>query len=125
MSGNSKALFLMDTNIVLYFLGGRLANPLPEGQYFSSVITEIELLSYPNLGSDEEAKIREFLTQVVVVGLSEDIKELTISFRKKYRLKLPDAIITATANSLKATLLTNDAGLMNLVEVNVQSMEVV
>jgi hypothetical protein len=26
MSGDSEALFLLDTNIVLYFLGGRLAS---------------------------------------------------------------------------------------------------
>lgn len=44
-----QPLILLDTNIVLYFLGGKLANPLPSGQYFVSVITEIELLSYPSL----------------------------------------------------------------------------
>ncbi len=45
----TQPLFLLDTNIVLYFLGGPLVNPLPSGQYFISVITEIELLSYPSL----------------------------------------------------------------------------
>jgi len=49
--------FILDTNIVLYFLGARLANPLPSGQYFISVITEIELLSYPSLSPDEEIQI--------------------------------------------------------------------
>lgn len=45
----TQPLILIDTNVVLYFLGGRLVNPLPSGQYFISVITEIELLSYPSI----------------------------------------------------------------------------
>lgn len=48
----NKRLVVLDTNIVLYLLGGRLANPLPKAQYFISVITEMELLSYPNLTLD-------------------------------------------------------------------------
>lgn len=40
---------VLDTNAVLYLLGGRLAEPLPEGRYFASVMTEMELLSYPLL----------------------------------------------------------------------------
>jgi hypothetical protein len=36
---------VLDTNAILYFLGGKLAQPLPTGQYFISVISEMELLS--------------------------------------------------------------------------------
>ena len=50
----NQPLILLDTNIILYFLGGRLVDPLPTGEYFLSVITEIELLSYPSIGVDEE-----------------------------------------------------------------------
>lgn len=60
MNGVKQDLILLDTNIVLYFLGGRLIYPLPPAKYFISVITEIELLSYPNLTSDEEARIIDF-----------------------------------------------------------------
>jgi predicted nucleic acid-binding protein len=65
----TQPLILLDTNVVLYFLGGRLTNPLPSGQYFVSVITEIELLSYPSLTSDEEIQIRDLLTKITVVGI--------------------------------------------------------
>lgn len=50
----TQLLILLDTNVVLYLLGGRLSNPLPSAQYFVSIITEIELLSYPSLSLDEE-----------------------------------------------------------------------
>lgn len=31
---------VLDTNAVLYFLGGRLTEPLPDGDFYISVITE-------------------------------------------------------------------------------------
>lgn len=117
-------LILLDTNIVLYFLGGRLADPLPPGQYFVSVITEIELLSYPSLNPDEEVKIRDFLADITVVAVEGNIKELAITFRKNHKLRLPDAIIAATAKSLNATLLTNDIRLANLTEIRTQSVKI-
>jgi hypothetical protein len=51
---------LLDTNAALYFLGGRLSEPLPAAQYFASVITEIELLSYPTLDASGEARFGNF-----------------------------------------------------------------
>jgi predicted nucleic acid-binding protein len=121
----TQNLILLDTNVVLYFLGGRLTNPLPSGQYFVSVITEIELLSYPSLSSDEEVRIRDFLAKIIVVELESSIKDLAITFRKQYRLRLPDAIIAATAQVLKATLFTNDVRLANLSEIKTQSVQIV
>ncbi len=115
---------LLDTNIVLYFLGGRLADQLPSGQYFVSFIIEIELLSYPSLNPDEEVKIRDFLADITVVEVEGNIKELAITFRKNYKLRLPDAIIAATAKSLDATLLTNDVKLTDLTEICTQSVKI-
>lgn len=121
----TQNLILLDTNVVLYFLGGHLTNSLPSGQYFVSVITEIELLSYPSLSSDEEVQIRDFLAKIIVVELESSIKDLAITFRKQYRLRLPDAIIAATAQVLNATLFTNDVRLVNLTEINTQSVQIV
>ncbi|WP_446397800.1 type II toxin-antitoxin system VapC family toxin [Coleofasciculus sp. E1-EBD-02] len=120
----TQNLIVLDTNVVLYFLGGRLTNPLPSGQYFVSVITEIELLSYPSLSSDEEVQIRDFLAKLTVVELESSIKDLAITFRKQYKLRLPDAIIAATAQVLNATLFTNDVRLTNLTEINTQSVQI-
>ncbi len=41
---------VLDTNAILYLLGGKLAGTLPVGEYFISLISEMELLSYPLLG---------------------------------------------------------------------------
>jgi len=114
--------YVLDTNILLYWLGDRIENALPQGTYLVSVISEIELLSYADLDSIAEQQIRDFLSKLVIVGLQEDVKEYTIALRKKYRLKLPDAAIAATAVAMGATLLTNDIAFLKLTEISVESL---
>ena len=104
--------WLLDTNAVLYFLDGRLAAPLPAGEYFLSVISEMELLSFPALDDVGEANIRSFLANVSVVGLTRQIKEAAILMRRQTGLRLPDAIVAATAVVLNLELLTNDHKLL-------------
>lgn len=115
---------VLDTNIVLYLLGGRLANPLPIGEFFISVITEMEILSYPALAQAEETRVRLFLTQLTVIGLDENIKNDAIALRKKYRLKLPDAIVSATALATGMTLLSNDVQLARVTEIQVNRVDI-
>jgi predicted nucleic acid-binding protein len=122
--GVMAARYVLDTNISLYLLGGRLLNPLPTGEFFLSVITEMEMLSYPTISKSEELKIRQFLSQVRVLGVGEDVKNVAITLRKKYRLKLPDAIICATAWSANAVLLSNDTQLSRVTEISVDAVQV-
>jgi predicted nucleic acid-binding protein len=116
--------YVLDTNVVLYLLGGRLLNPLPVGEFYLSVITEMEMLSYPTISEAEVLKIRQFLSQVKVMDIGEDVKNATIALRKKYRLKLPDAIICATALSVNAVLLSNDTQLSRVMEISVDAVQI-
>ncbi|MGH9345323.1 MAG: type II toxin-antitoxin system VapC family toxin [Terriglobia bacterium] len=102
---------VLDTNAILYLLGGRLTRPLPPRFYFASVITEMELLSYPSLDTTAERQIRGFLSEITVVGLTDSVKTTAIIIRRQDGLKLPDAIVVGTAVVLDADLLTNDAHL--------------
>jgi predicted nucleic acid-binding protein len=104
---------VLDTNIVIYKLSGHLTQPLPAGPYAVSVITEMELLSYPDLNVNEEREIRRFLSGVVVVALTPHIQTVAIQLRRLYRLRLPDAIVAATSISLGVDLLTSDRRLAN------------
>ncbi len=100
--------YLLDTNAVIYLVNGRLALPLPEGQYSISVITEIELLSFQNLPEEEERRIRELLQVLDRIPLSDAVRHQAILLRRNNRLKLPDAIIAASALTQQAILLSND-----------------
>lgn len=120
----NKSPILFDTNIALYYLGGRLIDPLPAGIYYISIISEMELLSYPHLNENEEKQIQSFLSQLLIINIDRSVKKAAIVLRKQYTLKLPDAIIAATAQSLQATLLTNDRQLLNIESLITQSMSI-
>jgi predicted nucleic acid-binding protein len=109
---------VLDTNIVLYYLRGELAEPLTRGSYCVSVITELELLSYPDITPEYEEAIRKFLQRVEIVELTPEIQLATIVLRRALRIRLPDAIIAATAQVLDFELLTNDQKLLrsNLIQ---------
>lgn len=100
--------FLLDTNTVIYLINDRLAMAIPAGGYGFSVITEIELLSFPNLQVDEEQRIRAFLAVADRVAISDPIRDQAIALRRLHRLKIPDAIIAATAMVGNAVLFSND-----------------
>ena len=79
-------------------------------------------MSYSAITDEEASRVRDFLTKVTVVNLSENVKNEAIALRKKYRLKLPDAIVCATALTIDAVLLSNDAQLRRVAEINVNAV---
>lgn len=107
MNGNS---FFIDTNIALYLLAGSttLATLLDGNEVHLSFVSELELLGYRNIKKKEHDTIKSFLNDCRITDINEDIKILTIALRKKYQLKLPDAIIASTAIYLDLPLLTAD-----------------
>lgn len=115
--------YLLDTNAVLYLLRGELAKPLPPGVYYLSVISELELLSYGGITDTEHEAIQEFLDCVSVVELSSEVRRLAIQLRRRHGLKLPDAIIAATALAKNVPLLTNDKKLVGIESIETVSLE--
>lgn len=107
---------LWDTNSIIFFLQDLLPSPskafllkelnLRKPQI--SIITEIELLSWPKISRVEIGNISEFLSNFESIGLTEEIKIVTIQFRKSTGLKIPDAVIAATAITQAVPLLTNN-----------------
>ncbi len=103
---------VLDTNVSIYHLKDLLGPPFGIGIFAVSIITQIELLSLPGLTPTDEAAIRRMLAQdVEVIPLTEPIVPRTIALRRAHRLKLPDAVIAATALELGYELMTNDAAL--------------
>lgn len=106
---------IIDTNILIYHLAGILtdqaeavlADALESGSYIS-IITRIELLGWRK-HSPESLKAAEALLQSVSeIPLHEEIIRLCINFRQNYPIKLPDAIIAATARHIKVPLMTRN-----------------
>ncbi len=62
-----------------------------------SIITKIELASYPNITEEELLKIEEFLKEFIIIPVDENIASICSYLRRKYKTKLGDSIIAATA----------------------------
>jgi len=111
--------YLLDTNIIIDYLQGletqvRFVDSLQYAARLVSLITRMELLSYPGLTGEAEQKIEQFLSDVVVVDLNPQVERETIVLKRVNRLKLPDAIVVATASVEKAFLVTRDRQLLEL-----------
>jgi predicted nucleic acid-binding protein len=93
--------YLIDTNAVIDYLDNKLpanaAAMLDEEELEISVITRMELLAWRNADSQQLSILNEFISSVVVWGLDEPVILKGIETRKSFRIKLPDAIIAATA----------------------------
>jgi len=102
---------ILDSNAIIY-LSKDLVNIddlLEENEeYAISVITYMEVLGYAFKSKKEEKLIVDFLSLLQIKYLNSDIVQRVIVLRKKQKIKLPDAIICATAMSEGAYLLTND-----------------
>ncbi len=111
-------LICVDTNIILYTLAGRqdLADRVKGRTVMLSVIAEIEALSFPGLDEKERKRISAYVARCTVIGLGDRVKQETIRLRSQLKLKLPDAIIAATAMVLDATLLTADDGFVRVAD---------
>jgi predicted nucleic acid-binding protein len=81
---------------------------LKEYQPCISAITEIELLCWKTANENDLAVLNSFINDSVVFELEKDIKAKTVALRKNHRIKLPDAIIAATAIVNDLTLLTRN-----------------
>lgn len=106
----SGSRLLLDTNVALYLLrGDRSAADAIQGQdVHISFITRMELLSKPGMTKAEIRQVEAFVAEWPMVEMNRSIMDQAIILRREHRLKLPDAIIGATAIYSGLLLLTAD-----------------
>ena len=110
--------WLLDSNVLIDALAGlphgvrvlQEARKRPEVSVIYSAITRIEVLGFPNLSAKEEEAVRRLLNEFEEVAVSNAVVERTIQIRKLVRIKIPDALIAASADTAKAVVVTRNAG---------------
>jgi len=108
MSGKSA---LLDSNIFVYISQKLLSfdNLFRTHENFcSSIISYMEVLGY-NFENEFEREIVQILFQEMeVVNIDDAIVSKVIEIRKKRKIKLPDAIVYATASVRNLDLITRN-----------------
>ncbi|HKL32338.1 MAG TPA: type II toxin-antitoxin system VapC family toxin [Tangfeifania sp.] len=108
--------YIWDTNIVIYYLQKQFSssaekfidNTLEKTRPVISAITEIELLCWKTATKKDLEVLHSFINDVLIIELEYSIKMKTAEIRKKHNIKLPDAIIAATALVYDFTLITRN-----------------
>ena len=110
MSG-TKAIF--DSNAIILASKAIIDTEkllLGSDSYYASIITFIEVYAYDFKETAEKEIVDEILGSIEIIELNQEIAEQAITYRKNKikKIKLPDAVILATAKIIGADLITDN-----------------
>jgi hypothetical protein len=108
--------YLWDTNTAIYYLQQQfpptaekfIDDLIADEQPVISAITEIELLCWKTATDKDLELLNNFINDALVIELEQAIKVKTADIRKVHHIKMPDAIIAATALIYDFTLVTRN-----------------
>lgn len=116
--------YLIDTSAVIKYLnetfpllGISFLDKILGEESIISFISEIELLAWNPPDEEDLAIYRSFVDQSIIFGINKGIIQKTIDIRKLHKLKLPDALIAATAITHERILVAdNDNDFLRVTE---------
>ncbi len=122
MSGKE---LLVDTNILIKLLAGddTLTAFLDGRLIYVSFITELEMHGLKNPSPSYATQRNSLLSDCFIIPLNADIQNEYIRIRQQTNLKLADAVIAATAVSMKLPLLSGDAVFTSVNQLNFMHYE--
>ncbi len=101
---------VFDTNIIIDYLAGKQPAKDEISRYLQpriSIITWNEVMVGIK-DTSEETTIRQFLNIFALVPLDDQVAEAAVLLRRQYRLRLPDALIWASAKVKESLLITRN-----------------
>jgi hypothetical protein len=106
--------YLLDTNILIYYFNGEMekcvknkVSEIMRESFQISVISKMEFLGFPFNPQEREQAIK-LIEYATIKPLNDDIVQRVINIRQQKRIKLPDAIIAATAMEYSSVLVTRN-----------------
>lgn len=106
--------YLLDTNILIYYFNGEMDSTvenrvslLMAESFQISVISKMEFLGF-SFAAQEKQRAIEFMNYAAILMLDAEIVQRVIVMRQEKRIKLPDAIIAATAMQYSVILVTRN-----------------
>jgi hypothetical protein len=110
MNGNSS---LLDSNTIIFASKQKIDVEKLLSRYdkfYVSIITYMEVYAYEFTDPAEKSLIDELFDNLEIVEISKAVADQAIIYRKNKtkKIKLPDAVILASAKIANAELLTDD-----------------
>jgi predicted nucleic acid-binding protein len=100
---------LLDTNILIDYLNGIDAAREEISRYETPLISTITWMEIMvGVNEDEQQAIRSFLSRFTQVNLDTEVAEIAVAIRREYKMRLPDAIIWASAKRESALLVSRN-----------------
>lgn len=106
--------YLIDTNAMIDYLGKKLSvsgmefmNDVIDVIPNISIITKIEVLGF-NTKEEHYQTLENLMDDARIMELTSEVADMSIIIRKTSKIKLPDAIIAATAIVNNLTLITHN-----------------
>ena len=100
---------VFDTNIVIDSLNGVVAADTEYARYERVLISRITWMEVLIGAAGDDANLRDFLeSHFEIASLDLAVAETAIQLRRAQRIRLPDAIIWATARVYDAVLVTRN-----------------
>jgi predicted nucleic acid-binding protein len=108
---------LIDTNVLIHALAGdadaqtlvRIDAAIADNARYS-VVTRMELLGWSGHTTDTRRETEALLSQLNQIALTPAVVAAVIDIRSRIAIKLPDAIIAASALVENVPLMTRDTG---------------
>ncbi len=107
--------YLLDSNGIIGYIGGDLPtkselwlDSLVDDQLAISVINKMEVLGFHFANPSDIIPFEDLIKTVSVLPLSDKVEAKTIEIRQLIKIKLPDAIIAATALVHNLTLISRN-----------------
>jgi predicted nucleic acid-binding protein len=106
--------YLLDTNILIYYFNGEMedevknrTSQIMRESFQISVISKMEFLGFP-FSPEEKQQAMQLIAFAQIAPLNDEVVQRVIDIRQEKRIKLPDAIIAATAMLTSSVLVTRN-----------------
>lgn len=115
---------LVDTNFLIHTdQRNPIVKPFLSENIAISFISEMELLGVFSISKSKKASMQRIINECYVLEMNQSIKIIAINLKQKYKLKLPDAIIAATAIHYNLMFITSDGDFKSIKELELIFLE--